>query len=125
MRDKALNISIVLKLRDLKGTEHMCEMFLRGDPALFEKKSRSIRIEGHVTSVCVEGIFWELLDRISSEQDLKLSQFISEIYREGLIKTGEVNNLSSILRVTCLNYLTHKKTVAANRPNIQLAATSI
>ena len=51
----------------------MCEMFLRGDPALFEKKSRSIRIEGHVTSVCVEGIFWELLDRISSEQDLKLS----------------------------------------------------
>ena len=83
MRDKALNISIVLKLRDLKGTEHMCEMFLRGDPALFEKKSRSIRIEGHVTSACVEGIFWELLERISGEQDMKLSQFISEIYREG------------------------------------------
>ena len=102
----------------------MCEMFLRGDPALFEKKSRSIRIEGHVTSVCVEGIFWELLERISGEQDMKLSQFISELYREWLINTGEVNNLSSILRVTCLNYLTHKKTVAANPPNTQLAAIS-
>ena len=102
----------------------MCEMFLKGDPALFGKKSRSMRIDGHVTSVCLEVIFWDLLDRISSEQNLKLSQFISELYREGLIKTGRVNNLSSILRVTCLNYLGHEKSTAATRPDIQLAAIS-
>lgn len=100
----------------------MCEMFLRGDPALFWKKSRSIRIDGHVTSVCLEGIFWELLDRISAEQNLKLPQFISELYREGLIKSGAVTNLSSILRVTCLNYLTHEKTEAYIPPDMQLAA---
>jgi predicted DNA-binding ribbon-helix-helix protein len=96
----------------------MCEMFLRGDPALFGKKSRSIRIDGHVTSVCIEVVFWELLDRISSEQDMRLSQFISQLCREGLIKTGEVNNLSSILRVCCLNYLAHKNTLPTNPPKI-------
>lgn len=73
-----------------------------------------MRIDGHVTSVCVEVIFWDLLERVSSEQNLKLSQFVSELYREGLVKTGEVNNLSSVLRVACLNYLTHEDTVLPN-----------
>lgn len=102
----------------------MCEIFLRGDSALFEKKSRSIRIDGHVTSVCVEGIFWELLDRISSEQNMKLSQFISELYREGLIKTGQVNNLSSVLRVACLNYLTHEPADMVESRVVQRAVMS-
>ncbi len=102
----------------------MCEIFLRSDPEKFVKRSRSIRIEGHVTSVCLELIFWDLLDQISNEQEMKLSQFISELFREGLVKTGEVNNLSSILRVTCLNYLTYKKTEPTNSPHIQLTAVS-
>ena len=42
----------------------MCEIFLSGDPIRFERKSRSMRIDGHVTSVCLEGIFWELLGHI-------------------------------------------------------------
>jgi predicted DNA-binding ribbon-helix-helix protein len=67
-----------------------------------------MRIDGHVTSVCLEGIYWDLLDRISIQQDMKLSQFISELYREALVKTGGVSNLSSVLRVACVNYLTHQ-----------------
>lgn len=99
----------------------MCEIFLKGDIALFGKKSRSIRIDGHVTSVCVEVIFWDLLDRISSQQDMKLSQFISELYREALVKTGGVSNLSSVLRVACLNYLSHEQAESANPKQEQRA----
>jgi len=90
----------------------MCEIFLRGESDLFKKKTRSMRIDGHVTSVCVEGIFWDMLEQISEEQDMKLSQFISELYREGQVKTGGVSNLSSVLRVACLNFLTHEQAVA-------------
>ena len=39
-----------------------------------------MRIDGHVTSVCLEGIFWELLGHIAEEQNLKLSKFVSELY---------------------------------------------
>ncbi|MEH6519029.1 MAG: ribbon-helix-helix domain-containing protein [Halioglobus sp.] len=73
-----------------------------------------MRIDGHVTSVCLEVIYWDLLDRISIQQDMKLSQFISELYREALVKTGGVSNLSSVLRVACLNYLTHEQAELAN-----------
>jgi predicted DNA-binding ribbon-helix-helix protein len=90
----------------------MCEIFLRGDSSRFERKSRSIRIDGHVTSVCLEGIFWDLLGFIAEDQNLKLSKFISELYHEALIKNGQVTNLSSVLRVACMNYLNHN---AANQ----------
>ncbi len=103
----------------------MCEIFLRGDPSLFEKRSRSMRIDGHVTSVCVEVIFWDMLERVSCEQNLKLSQFITELYREGLIKTGEKNNLSSVLRVACLNYLTHEDTFLPNSQRMPQATMAI
>ena len=81
-----------------------------------------MRIDGHVTSVCLEVIYWDLLDRISIQQDMKLSQFISELYREALIKTGGVSNLSSVLRVACLNYLTHEQAELANTKQEQSAA---
>ena len=85
----------------------MCEIFLRGGSSRFERKSRSMRIDGHVTSVCLEGIFWELLGHIADEQNLKLSKFVSELYHEALIQNGHVTNLSSVLRVACMNYLSH------------------
>jgi len=90
----------------------MCEVFLGGDAAMFEKKSRSIRIEGHVTSVCIEMVFWRILDHIAEEQNTKLSQFVSDLYNEALIKMGDVTNLSSVLRVSCINYLSHQQSLA-------------
>ena len=90
----------------------MCEVFLGGDAAMFEKKSRSIRIEGHVTSVCIEMVFRRILDHIAEEQNTKLSQFVSDLYNEALIKMGDVTNLSSVLRVSCINYLNHQQSVA-------------
>ena len=103
----------------------MCVIFLRGEAALFEKKSRSMRVDGHVTSICVELIIWDLLERISNEQGLKLSQFISELYREGMVKTGKVNNLSSVLRVACLNYLSHEQAGLGNHVEMPMKAMSL
>lgn len=73
------------------------------------KKSRSMRIEGHVTSICIEMVFWRILDHIAEEQNTKLSQFVSDLYNEALIKMGDVTNLSSVLRVSCINYLNHQQ----------------
>ena len=90
----------------------MCEVFLGGDAAMFEKKSRSIRIEGPVNSVCIKPVFWCILDHIAEEQNTKLSQFVSDLYNEALIKMGDVTNLSSVLRVFCINCLNHQQSLA-------------
>jgi predicted DNA-binding ribbon-helix-helix protein len=56
---------------------------------------------------------------------LKLSQFISELYREGMVKTGKVNNLSSVLRVACLNYLSHEQAGLGNHVEMPMKAMSL
>ena len=90
----------------------MCEVFLDGDAAMFEKKSRPIRIEAHITSGCTEPVFWRILDHITKEQNTQLSQFVSDLYNQALIKMGDVTNLSSVPRVSCINDLNHQQNLA-------------
>ncbi|MEI6895640.1 MAG: ribbon-helix-helix domain-containing protein [Colwellia sp.] len=92
----------------------MCKIYINSDTALFELKTRSIRIDGLVTSIRLELIFWQLLDRISEEENLKLSEFLSKIYYEGLVKRGSIANFSSALRVACTAYLNNKEHVKFN-----------
>jgi len=89
----------------------MCEIYMNSDTALFELKTRSIRIDGHVTSIRLELVFWQLLDKISHEEGLKLPQFLSKVYYEGLVKRGEIANFASALRVACTTYLNNKEQV--------------
>lgn len=89
----------------------MCEIYMNSDTALFELKTRSIRIDGHVTSIRLELVFWQLLDKISQEEELKLPEFLSKVYYEGLVKRGKVANFASALRVACTTYLNNKEHV--------------
>ncbi len=86
----------------------MCNIYLSGDARLFKQKTRSIRIDGHVTSIRIEMIFWQLLDKIAYEENMRLSTFLSQLYTEGLSKSGDVTNFSSVIRVACTTYLTNQ-----------------
>ncbi|WP_442903788.1 ribbon-helix-helix domain-containing protein, partial [Gilvimarinus sp. 1_MG-2023] len=44
----------------------MCEIYSAAEPELFELKTRSIRLDGVVTSIRLEAVFWHLLENIAS-----------------------------------------------------------
>ena len=83
----------------------MCEIYSGAEPELFESQTRSIRIDGVVTSIRLEAVFWQIIQQTAEEADLSIAEFLTRIYREVMIKRGEINNFSSLLRVACTTYL--------------------
>ncbi len=83
----------------------MCEIYSGAEPELFELKTRSIRIDGVVTSIRLEAVFWQLLEQIAADAGLTLGTFITRIYREVLERRGETGNFTSLLRVACMTHL--------------------
>ena len=79
----------------------MCHMYASTDPAKYECTTRSIRLQGSVTSVRLENEFWDILNEIAAGQNLTTVQFISELHQEVIEIRGEVPNLASLLRVAC------------------------
>ncbi|TIC86950.1 ribbon-helix-helix domain-containing protein [Crenobacter intestini] len=83
----------------------MCELYASTDPSLYEVQSRSLRLQGQVTSVRLERRFWQLLDEMADGEGRKTSSFIAELQSEVTQRRGEVGNLASLLRVVCTTYL--------------------
>ena len=83
----------------------MCHMYASTDPAKYECTTRSIRLQGLVTSVRLENEFWDILNEIAAGQNLTTVQFISELHQEVMDIRGEVPNLASLLRVACAIHL--------------------
>lgn len=101
----------------------MCRIYSSTDPHRYESVTRSVRLNGFVTSVRLEHEFWNTLDHMAEEQGLSVSQFIAQLHDEVEDERGEVRNLTSLLRVACIVYLTRddaarstKKTHHAARP---------
>ena len=44
-----------------QGGSAMCQIFAGQDPINYECETRSIRIDGHVTSIRLEHLFWNVL----------------------------------------------------------------
>ena len=82
----------------------MCEIFAKQPQENYKFITRSIRIDGHVTSVKLESSFWLILEEIASAQGMTVPKFISTVYQEALEHNGEVNNFASLLRCACLTY---------------------
>jgi predicted DNA-binding ribbon-helix-helix protein len=59
---------------------------------------RSIRVDGHKTSVTLEDAFWNCLKEIAQAQGATLAQIITEID-----KTRQHGNLSSAIRLFVLD----------------------
>lgn len=87
----------------------MCELYTSQPEESYTVTKRSIRIQGVVTSLALENQIWVILAQIARSEQLSIAEFISTLYQEIIERKGEVNNLASMLRVTCLTYLCHHK----------------
>jgi predicted DNA-binding ribbon-helix-helix protein len=84
----------------------MCEIYVKADPALYESRSRSLRMHGYVTKIRLENLFWDTLAELAAGEGMSTNQLITKLYDEIIDYRGEMENFSSFLRVTCLRYLT-------------------
>lgn len=75
----------------------MCEIYSGAAPALFELKTRSVRLGGVVTSIRLEAIFWQLLEDIAAEAGLSLGECLSVSTKRPAARKGE----SAILHPCC------------------------
>ena len=82
----------------------MCQLFAHQLQRDYESQTRSLRIDGHCTSIRLEMAFWDTLEEIASKQDMSLAKFLSCLHSEVLDHYGEVHNFASLLRCSCLIY---------------------
>jgi predicted DNA-binding ribbon-helix-helix protein len=87
----------------------MCELYVKADPILYESRTRSLRINGVVTTLRLENQFWDVLVEIAATDGLSTNQLITQLYQEVMNYRGEVVNFASFLRVSCIRYLSQKR----------------
>jgi len=83
----------------------MCQLFTNSDPNVWNNRSRSIRVDGVVTSVRLEEFFWETLEEIGSRDNMSVGQLITKLYKEAREAEHDLSNFTSYLRVCCGRYL--------------------
>ena len=88
----------------------MCHVYASTDPLRYQSTTRSVRLQGFVTSVRLENEFWQILDQLAAGQSMTTVRFICTLHNE--VK-GDVRNLASLLRVTCAVFL-HEQAAAAH-----------
>ncbi|EOG1391727.1 ribbon-helix-helix domain-containing protein [Vibrio cholerae] len=104
----------------------MCEIFANQPKENYQFITRSVRIDGHATSVKLEASFWQILEEIAHNQAMPLPRFIGLIYREALEYTGDITNFASLLRCACLIYLRDPTDVIAHvRSQLLINPTAI
>lgn len=83
----------------------MCELYVKADPGLYECRTRSLRIHGVVTSIRLENLFWDTLERIAAHDGMTRNQLIIKLWDEILEYRGQTPNMASFLRVSCMRFL--------------------
>ncbi|CUB04760.1 ribbon-helix-helix domain-containing protein [Marinomonas fungiae] len=111
------------KSREANQEDSMCQLFVSADPSLWQNVTRSIRIDGMVTSIRLENIFWFTLEEIAQRDQLSLSQMIIRLNHEALEAGHDLDNFTSFLRVCAMRYL-HLQTIGvlSNSPEVSLAS---
>jgi predicted DNA-binding ribbon-helix-helix protein len=83
----------------------MCQLFINADSHLWTSRTKSLRIEGVVTSIRLEEFFWETLEEMAHRDNMNVNQMISKLYLESLDAHHDLGNFTSFLRVCCSRYL--------------------
>ncbi|MFK7877229.1 MAG: ribbon-helix-helix domain-containing protein [Paracoccaceae bacterium] len=83
----------------------MCRLFVGANPGLWASQTRSIRMDGMVTSVRLESMFWTVLEEIAAKDDLNVPQLLHQLYNESIDEGHDLGNFTSFLRVCCLRFL--------------------
>lgn len=86
----------------------MCRMFAHQPMRNYEAQTRSIRIGGHSTSIRLENTFWTILEEIAACEGASVAKFVTQLHDEVLDHHGEVQNLASLLRCSCVLYVSEK-----------------
>jgi predicted DNA-binding ribbon-helix-helix protein len=82
----------------------MCQLFAHQPQRDYQSQTRSLRIDGHCTSIRLEMAFWDTLEEIAGKEDMSLAKFLTKLHSEVLDHCGEVHNFASLLRCSCLIY---------------------
>ncbi len=83
----------------------MCNIYSGTDPALYETVTRSVRVNGVVTSLRLEQRFWQILDEIALKEGCSTPQFLGMLHNEVMAQRDTIPNFASLLRVVCTVYL--------------------
>jgi predicted DNA-binding ribbon-helix-helix protein len=83
----------------------MCNLYSGQDPALYAREKRSVRLSGFVTSICLERLFWRVLDEAAASEGMSTPRFIAKLYAEIQARDDEIASFASVLRVTCAIYI--------------------
>lgn len=103
----------------------MCQLFAHQPQRDYESQTRSLRIDGHSTSIRLEMAFWDTLEEIAGKEDMSLAKFLTKLHSEVLDHCGEVHNFASLLRCSCLIYRSRAAAMVpdfADRATPQLVA---
>ncbi|MGR6874109.1 ribbon-helix-helix domain-containing protein [Pseudomonas sp. HK3] len=83
----------------------MCQLFISADSHLWTYRTKSLRIDGVVTSIRLEEFFWDTLEEIAFRDQMTVNQMITKLYLESLDADHDISNFTSFLRVCCSRYL--------------------
>ncbi|MFD1197041.1 ribbon-helix-helix domain-containing protein [Brucella gallinifaecis] len=83
----------------------MCRLFIGAEPELWQSVTRSLRIDGVVTSVRLENFFWWALEDIAMRDNLTINRLLGRLYDESRAEGHDLDNFASFLRVCCGRYL--------------------
>ena len=83
----------------------MCQLFINADSNLWGSITKSLRIQGVVTSIRLEAFFWDILEELSFRDQMTVNQAITKLYLESLDADHDIGNFTSFLRVCCSRYL--------------------
>ena len=83
----------------------MCKLFIQADSQLWQSSTRSLRIDGMVTSIRLENSFWDILEEIAARDDMQVPQMITRLYHESIDVGHDLGNFTSFLRVCVMRYL--------------------
>lgn len=86
----------------------MCRMFAAQLPERYAYQTRSIRIGGHCTSVRLENVFWDILEDIAAREGSTVAKFVTTLHDEVLLQHGDLHNVASLLRCSCLLYVSNQ-----------------
>lgn len=100
----------------------MCSMFSQIDSATYAYQTRSVRLGGHATSIRLEAAFWAVLEEIAVTQAMSLGRFLTKLHDEVLEFRGEAQNFTSLLRCSCLTWLSKIRSAEAGRNPFEAVA---
>lgn len=83
----------------------MCRLFVGANSAFWESHTRSIRMDGMVTSIRLENMFWTVLEDIAAKDDMAVPQLLHQLYNESIDEGHDMGNFTSFLRVCCLRFI--------------------